>query len=336
MLKPLGVNVPGSPTSTIPGSAPLRVETPLENPSAALAQAITEETLAQLPVKALRELVECIHTVSADKLSKSGKKMELIRRIMASPHKEVAVHRFLLDKDVSAQCKHERIRLKLFASLRGGLRQAGVEILRDLGLPYSHPGLPEDQLPVNAHQAGECPDPEDICLVCRVFGSLTHPSIFRNYIPPLVDDPDHKLEVPQEVNHVLIRIHARNVHRPDGSTLNFNQQYFAGVFFTYLSFPHGLPDPVALGFLLNCLERCDQVGGAKAWGAGKLFLQAYTLEKVECAFERTWEGDTFHIRPKLTVTPLKVELEQAFNAYSQWITQMLTPSEESDEENVIA
>jgi len=119
-----------------------------------------------------------------------------------------------------------------------------------------------------------------------VFGSLNHASPFKNFTPPLIDDPEHKLKMPQEVNHVLIRTHARNVHRPDGNTLNFNQQYFAGEFVSYLEFSNGLPDPLVLGFLLNCLEWCTEVGAAKAWGAGKLFIHSYALEKVEVRYER--------------------------------------------------
>ncbi|MFX0195319.1 MAG: hypothetical protein ACFFCW_04275 [Candidatus Hodarchaeota archaeon] len=118
------------------------------------------------------------------------------------------------------------------------------------------PGLSEDPLPEGAHRPGECPDPENECLLCRVFGSLNHASFFRNYTPPLVNDPENKLDIPQEVNHVLIRTHVRNVHRPDGTTLNFNQQYFTGKFVTYLQFPNGCPKSIPLGFLLNCLERC--------------------------------------------------------------------------------
>ena len=136
-----------------------------------------------------------------------------------------------------------------------------------------------------------------------------------------MDDPRHKLEVPQEVNHVLIRTHARNVHRPDGNTLNFNQQYFAGEFASYLEFPNGLPDPVALGFLLNCLERCVDVGAAKAWGAGKVFLQSYTLEKVEISYTREWNGEAIQLTRKETITPLKAELDHAFDAYAQWVGQ---------------
>ena len=102
------------------------------------------------------------------------------------------------------------------------------------------------------------------------------------------------LDPPQEVNHVLIRVHKRNVHRPDGNTLNFNQQYFAGTFVTYLQFPKGLPNPLELGFLVNCLERCADVGAAKAWGAGKLFLQSYILEKVELTYEWEWNGTPFN------------------------------------------
>ena len=75
----------------------------------------------------------------------------------------------------------------------------------NLRLPYSVQALPEDQLPEGAHRPGGCPDPENKCLLCWVFGSLNHASLFKNYTPPLVDDPRHKLEVPQEVNHVLIR-----------------------------------------------------------------------------------------------------------------------------------
>jgi len=211
--------------------------------------------------------------------------------------------------------------MKLFASLRGALRSAGTEILRDIRLPYSVQALPEDQLPEGAHRPGGCPDPENECLICRVFGSLNHASLFKNYTPPLVDDPGHKLEVPQEVNHVLIRTHARNVHRPDGNTLNFNQQYFAGESVTYLTFLDGLPDPVALGFLLNCLEQCADVGAAKAWGAGKVFLQSYTLEKVEISYTWEWNGETIQLTRKETITSLKAELDHAFDAYAKWLGQ---------------
>ena len=65
MLKPLGVNVPGSPTSTMPGTAPLMVEITSKNPLTALAQEITEGTLKPLTVPVLRELVDGIRAVSA-------------------------------------------------------------------------------------------------------------------------------------------------------------------------------------------------------------------------------------------------------------------------------
>jgi len=140
--------------------------------------------------------------------------------------------------------------------------------------------------------------------VSRVW--IAHSGIpLKKFTPPLVDDPDHKLDTSQELNHVLIRIHKRNVHRSDGNTLNFNQQYFAGTFVTYLQFSQGLPDPVVLGFLLNCLERCREVGAAKAWGAGQLFLQAYTLERVECAYTREWDGEAFQLTRNEMITPLK-------------------------------
>ncbi|MFQ6124608.1 MAG: hypothetical protein ACE5R6_08400 [Candidatus Heimdallarchaeota archaeon] len=331
MAKPLGVNVPGSSTSTIPGTAPLVVETTAENPLVSIAHKITEGTLGQLPVKALREIIDELQTVSGEGVSKSGTKTEMIQRILASQHKDAAIQRFLIDKDVREQQKQERLILKLFTSLRGALRQAGKEILEELHLPYSMPGLPEDSLPKGAHRPGECPDPEEECLLCRVFGSLNHASLFRNYTPPLVDDPETKLGIHQEVNHVLIRTHARNVHRPDGNTLNFNQQYFAGEFITYLQFPNGRPKPITLGFLLNCLERCTDVGAAKAWGAGKLFLRAYTLEKVEFTYAREWDGGAFQLVRKETVIPLKAELEHAFEAYEQWLAQIVTKPSESSE-----
>jgi hypothetical protein len=160
--------------------------------------------------------------------------------------------------------------------------------------------------------------------MCQVFGSLKQPSLFKVYTPPLVDDPEHKLTLPHEVNHVLIRTHARNVHRPDGSTLNFNQQYFAGVFTTYLTFSHGLPEPIALGFLLNCLEGCMEVGAAKAWGAGKLLLRAYALEQVAVTYTREWNGEVIQLIRKETVTPLRDELEAAITDYTQWIAQHQT------------
>jgi hypothetical protein len=318
------------------GTAALYVETTSENPLAALANEVTEATLKRLPVKILREILEGIHAISGAKVSKSGNKTELIHRILTSPHKANAVKCFLEDKDVQEQRKIDRLLLKLFTSLRGALRQAGVEILRALHLPYSVPVLFDDKLPEGVHRPGECPDSDDECLVCRAFGSLKQKSIFRNYTPPLVDDPDKKLDIPQEVNHVLIRTHARNVHRPDGSTLNFNQQYFAGTFVTYFNFPHGLPSPVELGFLLNCLEACPEVGAAKAWGAGKLFLQSYTLEKVEVAYEREWDGAVIQLALKTTIIPLKAELDQVFAAYAQWLSQVRPPVQETDEGEVIA
>ena len=335
MAKPLGVTVPGSTTSTIPGTASLWVETQTENPLAALAQEISETTLSLLPVKTLRDLVECLRAVGSEKVPKSGRKAELIQRILASPHKDLAVQRFLVDKDVREQQKRERVRMKLFTALRGALRQAGTEILHSLHLPYSVPALPDDKLSEGTHKIGDCPDPDNECLLCHVFGSLSHASLFKNYTPPLVDDPQQKLALPQEVNPVLIRTHARNVHRPDGSTFNFNQQYFAGEFITYLEFTNGLPPPVVLGFLLHCLEWCPNIGAAKAWGAGKLFLRSYALEKVELTYDREWNGATIHLTPQLTITPLKEKLEQALAEYQAWLAQLQTraplleqPSEE--------
>jgi len=136
-----------------------------------------------------------------------------------------------------------------------------------------------------------------------------------------MDDPDHKVELSYEANHVLIRTHARNVNRPDGSTLNFNQQYFAGRFVTYLQFPNGLPDPLELGFLLHCLERCTDVGAAKAWGAGKLFIQSYALQHVEYIYDRIWTGDVYQLIRNERITPLKAELDQALEVIAQWIIQ---------------
>ena len=235
MLKPLGVNVPGSPTSTMPGTAPLFCETTSENPLTRLITEITEETLKPLTVPALRDLINTICAISEDNVSKLGKKTILIQRILASKHKDAAVQHFLAGMEALDPQKQERVILKLFNSLRGGLRPAGVEILRDLHLPHSVPALSEDQLPEGAHHVGECPEPDQPCLLCRVFGSMKQESLFKNYTPPLVNDPDHKLNPPQELNHVFIRIHSRNVHRPNGNTLNFNQQYFAGTFVTYLN-----------------------------------------------------------------------------------------------------
>lgn len=125
IAKPLGVTVPGSPTSSMLGTAALYVETTSENPLAALANEVTEATLKRLPVKILREILEGIHAISGAKVSKSGKKTELIHRILTTPHKATAVQRFLEDKDVQEQRKIERLLLKLFTSLRGALRHAG-------------------------------------------------------------------------------------------------------------------------------------------------------------------------------------------------------------------
>ncbi|NIO19826.1 MAG: hypothetical protein GTN76_03565 [Candidatus Aenigmarchaeota archaeon] len=61
------------------------------------------------------------------------------------------------------------------------------------------------------------------------------------------------------------------------------------------------------------------MGAAKAWGAGKLFIQSYTLEKVEISYEREWDGEAFQLTPKVTVTPLKAELNPAFRIYAQWV-----------------
>lgn len=322
MAKPLGVNVPGSTTSTIPGTASLVVETPIENPLAVLAQEISEATLSQLAVKNLRAILDAIRSVSGEKVAKSGRKAELVQRILASPYKDLAIKRFLTNKDVRKQQKRERVRMKLFTALRGALRQAGTEILHTLHLPYSVAALPDDKVPEGAHTIGDCPDPDNECLLCHVFGSLNHASLFKNYTPPLVDDAERKLDIRQEVNPVLIRTHARNVHRPNGSTFNFNQQYFAGEFITYLEFPTGLPPPMVLGFLLHCLEWCPDIGAAKAWGAGKLFLRSYALEKVELVYEREWDGDTLRLTPKETITPLKKELEQALTEYKAWLTHV--------------
>jgi len=325
MAKPLGVTVPGSKTSYMVGSAPLHVETRIENPLVAITREITESTLTPLSVKELRVILDAIRALSADIVSKSGRKADLIQRILTSPTKELAVQRFLADKELGEQCKIERIIVKHLTSLRGALRQAGVEILQTLNLPYSVSSLPEDKLPDGAHPIGECPDPEKECLLCQVFGSLKHSSLFKTYIPPLVDDPEHNRDILQEMNHVLIRTHARNVHRPGGRTFNFNQQYFAGDFTTYLEFPQGLPSPVVLGFLLNCLEWCVDVGAAKAWGAGKLFLRSYALEKVEQIYEPKWTDSSMHLTPKRTITPLRDELEQALAEYAGWLAKIQTP-----------
>jgi len=50
---------------------------------------ITEASLEQLYVRALREIIEGIRTLSDESISKSGKKEELIERIMTSPQKEI-------------------------------------------------------------------------------------------------------------------------------------------------------------------------------------------------------------------------------------------------------
>lgn len=321
MAKPLGVNVPGSPTSTMVGSAPLYIDTVIENPLAALTTSVNATTLSQLRVEDLREVITRLNGLSRRTLSKRGKKVELVKRILASSAKEMAVQHFLRNKDVQEHRKRERIGIKLFTSLRGALRAAGRELLHELQLPYSMPGLPGDTLPEGAHTPGDCHDAGELCLLCRVFGSLQQVSLFQNYTPPLMDDPDHKVELPHEVNHVFIRTHARNIHRPDGNTLNFNQQYFAGQFVTYLQFPNGLPPPLELGFLLHCLERCTDVGAAKAWGAGKLFIQSYTLERVDYMYDRTWTGEAYQLTRNETRTPLKTELDQALEVYAQWMTQ---------------
>jgi len=40
--------------------------------------------------------------------------------------------------------------------------------------------------------------------------------------------------------------------------------------------------------------------------------------------------------PQLTVTPLKVELDQAFSAYAQWLLQVHPSSGEAEEGEVVA
>jgi len=87
---------------------------------------------------------------------------------------------------------------------------------------------------------------------------------------------------------------------------------------------------------VNCLEYCTEVGAAKAWGAGKLFLQTYTLEKVEVTYTREWTGDVIQLVRKETITPLREELEAAITAYSQWIAQNRTKTTAAKEGEVPA
>jgi len=71
----------------------------------------------------------------------------------------------------------------------------------------------------------------------------------------------------------------------------------------------------------NCLERCTDVGAAKVWGSGKLVLQSYSLEKVELTYTREWTGQAYQLTPTVTITPLKAELDQALDAYTQWLAE---------------
>jgi len=48
-------------------------------------------TLEQLSVRALREIIEGIRSLSDEPISKSGKKYELIQRILTSDQKDLAV-----------------------------------------------------------------------------------------------------------------------------------------------------------------------------------------------------------------------------------------------------
>lgn len=103
---------------------------------------------------------------------------------------------------------------------------------------------------------------------------------------------------------------------------------------SHLQFPAGLLDPIELGFLLHCLERCNDVGAAKAWRADKHFLQANTFEKVEQTYERVWNGEAYLLTPRTTVTPLKAELDQAFAAYTHWLAQIQEPQRGAEEGEV--
>ncbi|NIO12264.1 MAG: hypothetical protein GTO40_31295 [Deltaproteobacteria bacterium] len=57
------------------------------------------------------------------------------------------------------------------------------------------------------------------------------------------------------------------------------------------------------------------------------------MEKVELTYTREWDGEAFQLVRKETVTPLKAELEHAFEAYEQWLAQMVTKPRESSEAN---
>lgn len=80
--------------------------------------------------------------------------------------------------------------------------------------------------------------------------------------------------------------------------------------------------------MLNCLEWCADVGAAKAWGSGKLFLRSYILEKVEQVYEPHWTNSSIQLAPKQIVTPLRTGLEQALVEYAGWLAdiQMARPS----------
>lgn len=65
-------------------------------------------------------------------------------------------------------------------------------------------------------------------------------------------------------------------------------------------------------------------------------VQSYTLEKVDLTYEREWDGEAVQMTPKVTITPLKAELDQAFAAYAQWVAQNRPLAQETDEGEVIA
>jgi hypothetical protein len=53
-----------------------------------------------------------------------------------------------------------------------------------------------------------------------------------------------------------------------------------------------------------------EVGAAKAWwGAGQLFLESYTLERVEWTYTCEWDGEAFRLTWNEKLIPLKTELD---------------------------
>jgi len=50
-------------------------------------------------------------------------------------------------------------------------------------------------------------------------------------------------------------------------------------------------------------------------------LQTYSLEKLKLTNLREWTGQAYQLTPTITVSPLKAELDQALDTYTQWLVE---------------